>query len=136
MKNKALIFVIGAIMTLGGVVAAGTFAMMTYLAIALNNYTLFHSEKTPFLAAALIFTLLCGIAQIVHGVIIMINCDRKNKKKLSFVFNIVIVAASAAAILLCSICGASLMPVQMLCGIIIPVLYFVIDAMTSPKDVK
>lgn len=113
-KNRVLLMIIGGIMMLGGIVAAGMAAIMLYIFFGAPNDVLTKAFLTAALAVAL--------AQMINGLLTILKSDKKFSVKPFFITDIAIIVLS---VILLFTLGTTL-PTLSLTGIIVPLLHIVV----------
>lgn len=132
-KTKGSVFlkVTGILMIIGGgisiimgIIAALGVAALAYIAVG---------DSSALLYASAVLMLISAVAELVAGIIGVVNCKKPEKAVVCIAWGIIVAVLSVAGTILNSVGGGTFSVFSLLLGLVLPVLY-IIGAVFNKKE--
>ena len=132
-KTKGSVFlkVTGILMIIGGgisiimgIIAALGVAALAYIAVG---------DSSALLYASAVLMLISAVAELVAGIIGVVNCKKPEKAVVCIAWGIIVAVLSVAGTILNSVGGGTFSVISLILGLVLPVLY-IIGAVFNKKE--
>ena len=125
LKVTGILMIIGGgISIIMGIIAALSVAALAYIA---------GGDSSALLYASVVLMLISAVAELVAGIIGVVNCKKPDKAGSCIVWGIIVAVLSVAGTILNSVGGGSFSAFSLILGLVLPVLY-IIGAVFNKKE--
>lgn len=119
-----LMIVGGGISIIMGIIAALSVAALAYIA---------GGDSSALLYASVVLMLISAVAELVAGIIGVVNCKKPEKAGVCIAWGIIVAVLSVAGTILNSVGGGTFSVFSLILGLVLPVLY-IIGAVFNKKE--
>ena len=125
LKVTGILMIIGGgISIIMGIIAALSVAALAYIA---------GGDSSALLYASVVLMLISAVAELVAGIIGVVNCKKPEKAGVCIAWGIIVAVLSVAGTILNSVGGGSFSAFSLILGLVLPVLY-IIGAVFNKKE--
>ena len=125
LKVTGILMIIGGgISIIMGIIAALSVAALAYIA---------GGDSSALLYASVVLMLISAVAELVAGIIGVVNCRKPEKAGACIAWGIIVAVLSVAGTILNSVGGGSFSAFSLILGLVLPVLY-IIGAVFNKKE--
>ena len=125
LKVTGILMIIGGgISIIMGIIAALSVAALAYIA---------GGDSSALLYASVVLMLISAVAELVAGIIGVVNCRKPEKAGVCIAWGIIVAVLSVAGTILNSVGGGSFSAFSLILGLVLPVLY-IIGAVFNKKE--
>ena len=131
-KGTGFLKVTGILMIIGGGISI-IMGIIAALGVAALAYISDGTVSSALLYASVVLTLISAVAELVAGIIGVVNCKKPDKAGSCIVWGIIVAVLSVAGTILNSVGGGSFSAFSLILGLVLPVLY-IIGAVFNKKE--
>ena len=131
-KGTGFLKVTGILMIIGGGISI-IMGIIAALGVAALAYISDGTVSSALLYASVVLMLISAVAELVAGIIGVVNCKKPDKAGSCIVWGIIVAVLSVAGTILNSVGGGSFSAFSLILGLILPVLY-IIGAVFNKKE--
>ena len=131
-KGTGFLKVTGILMIIGGGISI-IMGIIAALGVAALAYISDGTVSSALLYASVVLMLISAVAELVAGIIGVVNCKKPEKAGSCIVWGIIVAVLSVAGTILNSVGGGSFSAFSLILGLVLPVLY-IIGAVFNKKE--
>ena len=131
-KGTGLLKVTGILMIIGGGISI-IMGIIAALGVAALAYISDGTVSSALLYASVVLMLISAVAELVAGIIGVVNCKKPEKAGVCIAWGIIVAVLSVAGTILNSVGGGSFSAFSLILGLVLPVLY-IIGAVFNKKE--
>ena len=131
-KGTGFLKVTGILMIIGGAISV-IMGIIAVLGVAAIAYISDGTVSSALLYASVVLMLISAVAELVAGIIGVVNCKKPDKAGSCIVWGIIVAVLSVAGTILNSVGGGSFSAFSLILGLVLPVLY-IIGAVFNKKE--
>ena len=131
-KGTGFLKVTGILMIIGGGISI-IMGIIAALGVATLAYISDGTVSSALLYASVVLMLISAVAELVAGIIGVVNCKKPDKAGSCIVWGIIVAVLSVAGTILNSVGGGSFSAFSLILGLVLPVLY-IIGAVFNKKE--
>ena len=131
-KGTGFLKVTGILMIVGGGISI-IMGIIAALGVAALAYISDGTVSSALLYASVVLMLISAVAELVAGIIGVVNCKKPEKAGVCIAWGIIVAVLSVAGTILNSVCGGSFSAFSLILGVVLPVLY-IIGAVFNKKE--
>ena len=131
-KGTGFLKVTGILMIIGGGISI-IMGIIAALGVATLAYISDGTVSSALLYASVVLMLISAVAELVAGIIGVVNCKKPDKAGSCTVWGIIVAVLSVAGTILNSVGGGSFSAFSLILGLVLPVLY-IIGAVFNKKE--
>ena len=131
-KGTGFLKVTGILMIIGGGISI-IMGIIAALGVAALAYISDGTVSSALLYASVVLMLISAVAELVAGIIGVVNCRKPEKAGVCIAWGIIVAVLSVAGTILNSVGGGSFSAFSLILGLVLPVLY-IIGAVFNKKE--
>ena len=131
-KGTGFLKVTGILMIIGGGISI-IMGIIAALGVAALAYISDGTASSALLYASVVLMLISAVAELVAGIIGVVNCKKPEKAGVCIAWGIIVAVLSVAGTILNSVGGGSFSAFSLILGLVLPVLY-IIGAVFNKKE--
>ena len=131
-KGTGFLKVTGILMIIGGGISI-IMGIIAALGVATLAYISDGTVSSALLYASVVLMLISAVAELVAGIIGVVNCKKPEKAGVCIAWGIIVAVLSVAGTILNSVGGGSFSAFSLILGLVLPVLY-IIGAVFNKKE--
>ena len=131
-KGTGFLKVTGILMIIGGGISI-IMGIIAALGVAALAYISDGTVSSALLYASVVLMLISAVAELVAGIIGVVNCKKPEKAGVCIAWGIIVAVLSVAGTILNSVGGGSFSAFSLILGLVLPVLY-IIGAVFNKKE--
>ena len=131
-KGSGFLKVTGILMIIGGGISI-IMGIIAALGVAALAYISDGTVSSALLYASVVLMLISAVAELVAGIIGVVNCKKPEKAGVCIAWGIIVAVLSVAGTILNSVGGGSFSAFSLILGLVLPVLY-IIGAVFNKKE--
>ena len=131
-KGTGFLKVTGILMIIGGGISI-IMGIIAALGVAALAYISDGTVSSALLYASFVLMLISAVAELVAGIIGVVNCKKPEKAGVCIAWGIIVAVLSVAGTILNSVGGGSFSAFSLILGLVLPVLY-IIGAVFNKKE--
>lgn len=131
-KGTGFLKVTGILMIIGGGISI-IMGIIAALGVAALAYISDGTVSSALLYASVVLMLISAVAELVAGIIGVVNCKKPEKAGVCIAWGIIVAVLSVAGTILNSVGGGSFSVFSLILGLVLPVLY-IIGAVFNKKE--
>ena len=131
-KGTGFVKVTGILMIIGGGISI-IMGIIAALGVAALAYISDGTVSSALLYASVVLMLISAVAELVAGIIGVVNCKKPEKAGVCIAWGIIVAVLSVAGTILNSVGGGSFSAFSLILGLVLPVLY-IIGAVFNKKE--
>lgn len=131
-KGTGFLKVTGILMIIGGGISI-IMGIIAALGVAALAYISDGTVSSALLYASVVLMLISAVAELVAGIIGVVNCKKPEKAGVCIAWGIIVAVLSVAGTILNSVGGGSFSAFYLILGLVLPVLY-IIGAVFNKKE--
>ena len=131
-KGTGFLKVTGILMIIGGGISI-IMGIIAALGVAALAYISDGTVSSALLYASVVLMLISAVAELVAGIIGVVNCKKPEKAGVCIALGIIVAVLSVAGTILNSVGGGSFSAFSLILGLVLPVLY-IIGAVFNKKE--
>ena len=131
-KGTGFLKVTGILMIIGGGISI-IMGFIAALGVAALAYISDGTVSSALLYASVVLMLISAVAELVAGIIGVVNCKKPEKAGVCIAWGIIVAVLSVAGTILNSVGGGSFSAFSLILGLVLPVLY-IIGAVFNKKE--